>query len=246
MLLIMGLSVGLEGWSGQVEGLRAHHSLCVYDNRGVCRSDAPWGLYSTEALARDALGLMDHLGWERAHVVGLSLGGMIAQELALLAPERVRTLSLLSTHAGGWAHGRPTWAMASALTRRLMKKGRAERTRVSLRLNLSRRHIEALGEEAILEDLLRHPPAAQPVSGLLGQLHAALRHDARQRVQALSALPVLVMSGEHDQVVRPESGRALAEAVGAEWVMLEQTGHALIYEHPERVNAALRAHFERG
>ncbi|MCB9743398.1 MAG: alpha/beta fold hydrolase [Alphaproteobacteria bacterium] len=246
VLLIMGLSVGVEGWSGQLDALAQDHEVCAFDNRGVCRSDAPWGLYTTGQLAEDALALMDHLGWERAHVVGHSLGGMIAQELSLRAPERVRTLSLLSTHGGGLIDGLPTSTAMWCILRSLTARSREAALQASMTSNLSPRYVEQVGWQSILDDLLRYPARARPLSGVLGQLHAALRHDARPRLEALREKPVLVVHGADDLMVRPRNGRWLAETLEAEWLHLEDAGHAFIYEQPERTNALLREHFRRG
>ena len=108
VLLVMGLAMSGRGWRGQVEDLSKDFTVCSYDNRGVGDSSTPIGLYTTRALAKDAFGLMDHLGWDRAHVVGISMGGMIAQHMGLLRPERVRSMALISTHMGGLA-GRPSF-----------------------------------------------------------------------------------------------------------------------------------------
>uniref|UniRef100_A0A3B4WVM4 AB hydrolase-1 domain-containing protein n=1 Tax=Seriola lalandi dorsalis TaxID=1841481 RepID=A0A3B4WVM4_SERLL len=79
---------------------RAGQRVCVFDNRGVGSSSVPDGPYSTEAMAEDTIALMDHLGWRRAHIVGFSLGGMVAMKLASLNRHRIKSLALISTHTG--------------------------------------------------------------------------------------------------------------------------------------------------
>src|SRR5581483_9541420 len=101
LLLIQGLGYARWGWEPVVEPLARRFRVLVFDNRGIGESDAPPGPYSAAAMAGDALQVLDEAGADSAHVVGASLGGMIAQELALAAPERVRRLVLACTAAGG-------------------------------------------------------------------------------------------------------------------------------------------------
>ncbi|GLI59923.1 hypothetical protein VaNZ11_001970, partial [Volvox africanus] len=114
VLLIMGFAAGRHGWlpliqhwmeQAESESLhRVHARFCIFDNRGICDSDSPphSSSYSTTLMARDALAVMDHLGWPRAHVVGFSMGGMVALRLAVEAPERLLSLTALSVTNGGW------------------------------------------------------------------------------------------------------------------------------------------------
>jgi pimeloyl-ACP methyl ester carboxylesterase len=122
VLLLMGFTVDRSGWTDQLEWLNAHpheYEVAALDNRGVGASaSAPRGRYTTAQLAEDAIALLRHLGWRRAHIVGISMGGMIAQELALAAPHVVQSLTVLVSHAGGWRSMVPTAGarlMASAL-----------------------------------------------------------------------------------------------------------------------------------
>ena len=99
MLLVMGLGGPLEFWEFQTPVFARTHRVCVYDNRGVGRSDKPAGPYDVRTLADDAVAVMDACGFGRAHVVGLSMGGMIAQELAIRHSDRVGALVLAATYA---------------------------------------------------------------------------------------------------------------------------------------------------
>src|SRR3954468_7524745 len=99
LLLVMGLGSPLEFWEYQTPVFARTHRVCVYDNRGVGRSDKPAGPYDVRTLADDAVAVMDACGFGRAHVVGLSMGGMIAQELAVRHPERGGALVLAATSA---------------------------------------------------------------------------------------------------------------------------------------------------
>ena len=101
LLLIQGLGYGRWGWDPIVPGLEARHLVIAFDNRGIGESDKPEGPYTAAQMAGDALQVLDEAGIERAHVFGASLGGMIAQELAVIAPERVDRLVLGCTTPGG-------------------------------------------------------------------------------------------------------------------------------------------------
>lgn len=100
VLVIGGHMQPLDSWALQVRDMKNHFRVVRFDNRGTGLSDAPAGPYSMEQMAEDAVALLDHLRIRKAHVVGVSMGGMIAQHLALLHPERVNRMVLISTNAG--------------------------------------------------------------------------------------------------------------------------------------------------
>ncbi len=243
VLMIMGLAVGLVGWLPQVEDLAGDDwQLCIFDNRGVGLSSAPRPPYSMDRLAADALALMDHLGWQRAHVVGVSMGGMIAQHVALTAPHRVRSIALLATHAGGWG-GRPTRTAVGGVLRSHSGSTRLRR-RALISMLHSPQHLAEVGREVVearLRDTLLHNPP--PRLGMLGQLSAIFRHRTHHRLPELAALPALVITGTSDVMVRPENSVTIARLIEAELLQFEGAGHAIHVEHREAVSAALRRHF---
>ena len=245
VLLIMGLAVTHEGWELQRESLSRTHTVCVFDNRGVGRSGVPAPPYSVADMAEDALGLMDVLGWETAHIVGLSMGGMIAQRLALLAPERVRSLALLATHAGGWS-SRPTVAAVVGIARSFLMGSPRQKEDNLLRMLHSRKYLDASGEAYAREKLQEKLVGANPPRrAVLGQAAAALRHGCLDELPALRGrIPALVLTGTGDRVVRPENSRLIAEALDAELLLFEDYGHAIQVEQAEAINAALRRLFD--
>jgi 3-oxoadipate enol-lactonase len=221
VLMIMGFMGSAKAWFRLLPHVSGAHRAIVFDNRGTGDSDRPVGLWSMADLVDDALAVLDAAGHETAHVVGVSMGGMIAQHLALDHPERVRSLSLICTRAG---QGESTpWRMvASVALRPFVGPGRtfpivapllyAERTRRE--------------RPEVLEDDLRVRFSDQaPGATALGQIAAMRGHDTRGRLGDLK-MPVLVMHGEEDALIPPESGRELARLIpGAELVMLPDCGH---------------------
>lgn len=240
VLLVMGLGMSGRGWRRQMADLSQDHLVCCYDNRGVGESSSPPGLYTTRALARDAFGVMDHLGWDRAHVVGISMGGMIAQHMGMMHPERIRSLGLLSTHVGGRL-GRPTWAGLKTFARAQTATGQARREHIG-DLLFSRRFRddnhdsldEAFGDVADVKPSLW---------GFLGQLAAVSSHMSRRRLHALRDIPTVVLHGTGDILVRPANARVIAEAAQARLIEIPDAGHGLCIEAHEQLNAALRDHF---
>jgi len=251
VLLVMGLAARARAWDLQFEALSQHHRVVRFDNRGIGKSAPVTGLTSMKQMAADALGLMDHLGWETAHVAGVSMGGMISQELALMARERLRSLSLIATHPGNMLKSIPP---VEGLRRfaRVHMGPKQHRHRNLARLLFTDAHIEAVGEEHLINRLSENfgtePP---PRATLLAQLGAVLGHNTRRRLAALEGLPTLVIKPTLDLLVPPSGSDALGELIpGARVVSVEGAGHGLMGQVPDEVNGLLLAHLaavdERG
>lgn len=246
VLLVMGFAVPGSGWQLQVEGLSPTHRVVTFDNRGIGRSDCPSGLYSTDQMAKETLSLMDHLGMERAHVVGISMGGMIAQKVALAAPRRVRTLALLATHGGGrQALARP------ATVRRFIQLQATKDPQVRLRLFNEILFTPAFVAEhgARLRDGMAKELGGlrQPANGFRGQMAAVFRHRTGAKLAALHGLPTLILHGEADAIVHPRNGHLLKEWMPwAQHRELPGVGHGINVQARDTVNAALLEHFRRG
>jgi len=245
VILIQGVGLHGDGWTPQVEGLASRHTCLSFDNRGMGRSQPLRGRLTVERMAGDALALMDAAGWASAHVVGHSLGGLVAKHLGLTARKRVRSLSLLCTLARG--------RDATRLTRRILGIGvrsslgtRRMRRRGFLEIVLSPEE-HATGDldgwAARLEPLFGHDLADRPpvVAKQMGALRA---YDATSRLRELEGIPTLVASAEHDPIAPPEYGRALAEAIpGSRYVEFPGAAHGVVVEWPDRVNSLLLEHF---
>ncbi len=235
LLLLEGLGYGLWMWSKQRPVLAHRFTLVMPDHRGNGQSDKPDTPYTVRLLAEDALAVLDELGVERAHVLGVSLGGMVALELVLHAPERVLGLVLVSTTPGGAASQpmppatQEAWLAARTLPPR-------EGLRAAMALAFGPGYMEAHPDEVewILDERLRAP---QPDHAWLRQLQAASQFDVADELGRIQH-PTLVIAGSEDRVVPTSNAHLLASLIpSAQLVVLEGAGHLVFWERAEEVNA---------
>lgn len=247
VLLIMGFTMAGRVWVHQWPTLAETCQVAFFDNRGVGASDRPRGLYTMQQMARDTIGLLDHLGWQRAHVVGVSMGGMIAQHVALAAPERVNTLSLIATTAGGPTAALPT---RSGLIN-FLKAQAGDRTKrlKALEKLLFPQPFRDSCDEGWMADVMAHDFLVEPapLATRKSQLAAVFRHDVRKMLPksaALQAIPTLIVRPGLDELVTPrESDRLAALLPHADVLRLDDAGHGAIRQCKDRVNDALLKHF---
>lgn len=237
LLLIRGLGSTCEGFKPQVEGLAPHFRVISFDNRCVGRTDQPQEPFTIADMADDTAALLDALGVESAHVFGVSLGGMIAQELALRHPKKVRRLVLACTHAGPRTAARaPEWAIRTFDESRDMP--RRDALRHSVPILFSKKTVAeqpALVEEALA--VMEHNN--QPKSSYLLQLGAVMKHDTIDRLSQITHR-TLVMTGTEDALVAPENSEMIAARIpSARLVKVPDTGHVFFTEKPDSVNRVL-------
>lgn len=237
LLLIRGLGSTCDGFKAQVEGLSPHFRVISFDNRCVGRTDQPQQAFTIADMADDTAALLDSLDVESAHVFGVSLGGMVAQELALRHPARVRRLVLACTHAGPRTAARsPEWAVRLFDESRDMP--RADALKHSVRLLFARKTIDER-PELIEETLAVMANNNQPKSSYLLQLGAVMQHDTFDRLAQITH-PTLVLTGTEDTLVDPDNSRLMAERIpGARVLEFEDTGHVFFTEKAVEVNRAL-------
>ena len=226
LLLIQGLGYGRWGWEPIVPGLAARHRVVSFDNRGIGESDKPEGPYTAAQMAGDALQVLDEAGIDRAHVLGASLGGMIAQELAVAAPERVDKLVLCCTTPGG-----PSTVPMPEVTVQLFAEAQTLAPEIALR-----RFVEnALGEDppaGLVDELLARRVANPPdPAGWQAQAAAGIGF---QGVEGEIAAPTLVLGGTADNVVDHRNAEVLARRIpGARVELLAGAGHLFFWEQPD-------------
>ena len=226
LLLIQGLGYGRWSWAPIVPALAERYRVLWFDNRGIGDSDKPDGPYTAKIMAADALQVLDEAGIERAHVLGASLGGMIAQEVAALAPERVDKLVLCCTTPGGAA----TVPMPE-VTVRLFAEAATLAPEVALRRFVENALAADASAELIQElyDLrVANPPDP---AGWQAQAAAGLGFTG---VEGTLGAPTLIVTGTEDNVVDPQNSDVLAEHIpGAEVQRIENAGHLFFWEQPD-------------
>lgn len=233
VLLIQGTGVAGRGWRPQVDGLAERFHLAWYDNPGIGESDGPPG--GMEELVGAALHVLDTLEWKQAHVVGHSLGGVVAQRLALDHPERVRSLGLLCTFARGAStlsfHPAALWHQVRMLVGPREARRRAFFQFVS-ELEPTEQNMAAL-EQAFGRGLADLPPAAR------AQIRVLVAADHREELAGIE-VPALVLGALHDRAAPIAQTRLLAELLDTEAHELDG-GHAVVVEQADTVNERLAA-----
>jgi 3-oxoadipate enol-lactonase len=223
VLLIHGLGYARWGWEPVVEPLARSFDTILFDNRGVGESDAPPGPYTAAEMAADAVQVLAEAAVARAHVVGTSLGGMIAQELALAYPERVEKLVLACTTPGG-----PQAFPMPQRTVELMQARATLREYVQNALEPDPR------PELVDRILVHRERTAQRFEPWAAQAAAGATFDAHDRLGSLTA-PALVQHGDGDVVVDPRNADLLAAAIpGARSSIYAGCGHLFMWQEPGR------------
>jgi len=228
LVLLMGLAGGSSLWERQMEFFSSEYQVITFDYRGVGQSDKPDIPYSAAMLVDDVAGLMQSLGIAPAHVYGLSMGGMIAQELALEYPHVVRTLILGATSCGG-AHA--VWPSEEMMQILFNLPGLPPREAMKAASSLLFTTESLERNPDLLQQLVtrgaQSPPSPQ---GFKRHSEAISGFDTYDRLQQVE-VPTLVIAGTEDRLLPPDNSRLLASRIpGAELVFLEGSGHGYIWE----------------
>jgi pimeloyl-ACP methyl ester carboxylesterase len=232
VLLIMGLGWASNMWHRTRPVLAARYRTIAFDNRGAGRSDVPPGPYSIALLASDAAAVLDAAGVERAHVLGASMGGMIAQEFALQYPKRVRSLILGCTAAGG-----PRAVQADAEAIQLLFR-RDPDPAVRAKAAVPFIYDSGTPRERIDQDLHVLSEWYPHPEGYTAQLQAIMAWEADSRLANIAA-PTLVIHGENDLLVPAANGRLIAERIpGARLVVLPNASHIFMTDQPAAAHQA--------
>ena len=255
LLMIEGLGYSAWMWYKQIPVFSKRYQVILFDNRGAGNTDKPDSEYSIEIMADDASGLLRTLGIGPVHVLGISLGGFIAQELALRHPDLVKSLSLVSTNSGPgkramrnsqhvnglfklWGILPGTFEMGGKASVPLgFEYGITKEDRIRYGLSLAftpeyfRQHPEEI--DRIVRWRLENP---QPGYAWTRQLMAGMNFDSSGRAENIHA-PTLVMNGTEDRIVTPESARELAGSIpDSRYIEIEGSGHLLFIERSDEFN----------
>ncbi|MBW1686318.1 MAG: alpha/beta fold hydrolase [Deltaproteobacteria bacterium] len=245
VVLIGGFTMVKEAWEFQVAELAKHFRVITFDNRGVGETAFPTGPFSVADMAADTAGLLDALGIDAAHFFGVSMGGLIAQILALDYPERVKKAALGCTTHGGRHAVQPEREVMEIL-------GKAsdptipveEAVRLRLPVIFAERFIREEPER--LEEFVQLSTRYWPTSeGAAGQLGALSVFNVKKRLGEIRC-PVLAITGSEDRMMPPENSRLLAEGIaGAAHYVVDGTGHSFFLEKPDEVNGVLIDFFSK-
>jgi len=240
VLLVMGLGLSSRAWNDLPGRLAERFRVVVFDNRGIGHSTRPPGLFSMAHMADDAARVLDAANIDRAHVFGISMGGMIAQELVLRHPNRVRSIALGCTHASWLRSRRPSLSTIRALVGGIFVRNPASQLRLASILVSD----ELLTKEPdrFFEWLKRSEKAAPIMTAL--QMAAIVGHCTERRLAAID-VPTLVITGDADRLVPPENSRRLARRIrGAKLVELAGAGHCFPFERADATVAELTSFFD--
>lgn len=261
VVLIMGFMTIKEAWTALIDmllhkweaaTLKRNVKIVSFDNRGLGGSDVPWWRYTTSGMAQDALALMDFLEWDSAHVVGISMGGMISQELALAAPKRVKSLTLMVTTRGKFTDDpRSQEPMAASLR----AKEPEEMAQAQLKLLFSDVFLDqpmAFGDKPrreVMREYLtdRARTRVKPsFIGMVNQFLAVRTHwvsDERLAAINTAGFPILLVGSALDILIPPREMQTLREHLKGEHVktlFFEHGGHGVCMQYPEEIADTLK------
>src|ERR1700732_3151036 len=233
LLLIEGLSYPSYMWHRTRPILARTYRTIALDNRGVGQSDVPPGVYSLELMASDAAAVLDAAGVQSAHVFGVSMGGMIAQEFALQYPKRVRSLILGCATAGGPRAVQAEPAAIQTLMRQDMTPEESKEAIIPFIYD------PATPRERIDEDMAIRMKWYPPQQGYAGQLQGILGWEAYSRIQKITA-PTLIIHGETDRLIPPANAKLISGRIaGAKLVLIPHASHIFETDQPGAAHRAI-------
>ncbi len=241
LLMIMGRSGTYAHWGEPfLERLRGDFELVLYDHRGVGASTCLQGPVTIREMAKDAAGLLSALELDSAHVLGISMGSMIAQELALAEPQLIRTLTLGCTYCGGPGSVHTAEHVLKSVGEAIASGVRERVIRASWEANISPLFAtDGAAWASFLEISLRRRVSLEVI---VAQTQACIAHDTSARLHEI-ALPTQIIHGTVDQVLPVQNGRMVAELIPESSLeLLEDVGHLFFWERPKHAAELLRTH----
>lgn len=239
LIMIMGLGGNIDWWDPRmIQELSKKFKTVMFDNRGAGRTDVSDRRYTIRLFADDTAGLMDALGISRAHVLGISMGGMIAQELVLNYPKKVEKLVLCSTTCGGTTSVPPSEDVMGMLMADKSALSPEEIAKMTIPFLLTEDFIK---KNPDFVELMKQQILKAPISNeaFMRQLNAIIEFDTHDRLPLIRA-PTLILHGKQDILVRPRNGSILAEAIpDAKLVYLGKSAHGLAEETRVVINTLI-------
>jgi pimeloyl-ACP methyl ester carboxylesterase len=238
LLMIQGYGQYSAHWTTVIPSFSKEYRVIIFDNRGTGRSDKPETPYTMKMMAADAKGVLDAIGIDKANILGVSMGGMIAQEFTLNYPERVTNLVVGCSNCGGKGSVAPTpEALAFLFSPEMAKLSVAERARQTAPWLWTKefidRHPEAV--DMYVDITTKYPTPSQ---GFTGHASAIAGHDTCERLPQIN-VPTLVIAGDSDRLIPNENSKIIASRIpGAELVILKNAGHGFT-ESPQATTAIL-------
>lgn len=241
LLMIPGWGADITYWQGIIEPLSKSFKLIIFDNRGTGRSDVPAGDYTIRMMADDAAGLLDHIGIPRSHVLGWSMGGAIAQELALGYPEKIDRLVLSATAA---RFAEKTYFIALSLIEAIERQELKTEINWELSFCFSEEFFADRAAVAELREGALSPAYPVTVEALKSQLAALALHDTRGRLGSIKS-PTLALAAEEDGMVRVETVRSLAREIERAEFRVLPGAHMYHVEKPAEFTQAVIEFLQR-
>jgi len=235
LVMIRGLGSNLLSWYEQLDEFARHYKCVVFDNRGAGRTDKPDAPYSIKQMADDTAGLMDALGITRAALLGISMGGMIAQEFALNHQEKLSCLILGCTHFGGKGVVQSSPEIVAAVV--AGPKATPEQQRLQLQAVFSDDTINNRPEVVAKSNRIRAQYPIPPFA-LARQVQGIGAFDASARLGNIK-VPTMVITGREDRLVAPQNSKLIAERIAGAKLVELPGGHLFMAEYPEQFNRAV-------
>jgi pimeloyl-ACP methyl ester carboxylesterase len=230
LLLIMGLAHNSLSWKKSLPAFTEHFKVIIFDNRGTGRSSKPDTPYSIEMMAEEAKAVLDAAGVDTAHVYGISMGGMIAQRLVLMYPDRIKSLILGCTTSGGIKQVQPEPdVIMTLLSGASIPTTPLEAAWASVPILYSQYFIEN-HRDSIQEHIQTMIEIPTPPHGFMQQLQACLGHDTYDELEKITKT-TLIIHGDEDRLIPVENGKMLAERIGcSELYLISGAGHLYVTE----------------
>src|SRR3954451_8761160 len=236
LICVHGLGCDRRAWALQIQPFSERYQAVLFDNRDVGQSSQATHDYTTAEMAGDVLALADHLQLASFHLLVISLGGMVSQQVALAAPERVRTLTLAVTHGGVQKAGRLRGHLLGSYARHLPVADQVDNL---LYLCYTEAFFENDAMYEFMRNALPETPSPQPPEAFAPQADAGPHHDVRDRLGELT-MPVHVIGAERDLMIPVWKARELASLIpGSKYTEIAGQGHGVMWEAAEKFNAAV-------